>query len=219
MPNPPFAMLASTAEVLARPDADERLLTGYERERLGRFRRDTDRDDYLAAHLLVRYCAAAHLGTDPAAIAFGQRCPGCGSGVHGRPYLTDRPGTHLSLSHTNGVIAAAAAPVPVGVDVEHLGPRHDDPTALRHVLTPAEAALVRGHADPTAAFLRLWVRKEALIKLGRTTLDSLAELDLSHLPIDPPAAHRDGDLHYLEIATATAVFTAAATVPVQLLEL
>ncbi|QKW19430.1 4'-phosphopantetheinyl transferase superfamily protein [Kitasatospora sp. NA04385] len=219
MPNPPFAMLATTAEVLAQPDADERLLTGFERDRLERFRRPADRDDYLAAHLLVRYCAAAHLGTDPAAIAFGQQCPGCGSTVHGRPHLTDRPGTHLSLSHTNGVIAAAAAPVPVGVDVEHLGARSNDPATLQHVLTPAEAALVHGHPDPTAAFLRLWVRKEALIKLGRTSLDALASLDLSHLPLDPPPSHRDGDLHYLELTTPTAVFAAAATLPVELLPL
>ncbi|MFF2819974.1 4'-phosphopantetheinyl transferase family protein [Kitasatospora cineracea] len=218
MPNPPFAMLATTAGVLARPDADERLLTAFERERLERFRRPADRDDYLAAHLLVRYCAAAHLGVEPAAVAFGQRCPGCGSTAHGRPYLTDRPGTHLSLSHTNGVIAAAAGPVPVGVDVEHLDARTTDPATLRHVLTPAENALVRQHPDPTRAFLRLWVRKEALIKLGRTTLDALGALDLSHLPLDPPVQHRDGDLHYLELTTPGAVFAAAATLPVRLLE-
>ncbi|MFB7943473.1 4'-phosphopantetheinyl transferase family protein [Kitasatospora phosalacinea] len=219
MPNPPLAVLATTAEVLARPDADERLLTAFERERLERFRRPADREDYLAAHLLVRYCAAAHLGTEPAAVAFGQQCPGCGSTVHGRPHLTDRPGTHLSLSHTSGVIAAAAAPVPVGVDVEHRGPRTSDPAALGHVLTPAEAALVQGQPDPTAAFLRLWVRKEALIKLGRATLDTLASLDLSHLPLDPLADHRDGGLHYRELTTPTAVFTAAAELPVRLVQL
>nr|WP_237419216.1 4'-phosphopantetheinyl transferase superfamily protein [Kitasatospora sp. SID7827] len=212
-------MLATTAEVLARPDADERLLADYERERLRRFLRPADRDDYLAAHLLVRYCAAALLGTDPAEVAFGQRCPGCGEATHGRPYLTDRPGTHLSLSHSGGVVAAAAGPVPVGVDVEHLGPRTSDPAALETVLSPAERALVRAHPDPTTAFLRLWVRKEALIKLGRTSLDALAELDLSHLPLDPPdpsARHRDGDLHYLELATPTALLAAAATLPVGL---
>ncbi|MFF4338393.1 4'-phosphopantetheinyl transferase family protein [Kitasatospora sp. NPDC001540] len=219
MPNPPFAVLATTAEVLARPDADERLLTAFERERLRRFRRPADREDYLAAHLLVRYCAAAQLGTEPAALAFGQRCSGCGAAGHGRPHLTDRPGTHLSLSHTSGVIAAAAAPVPVGVDVEHLGPRSTDPASLGHVLTPAEAALVRGHPDPTAAFLRLWVRKEAMIKLGRATLDTLTSLDLSHLPLDPLADHRDGELHYLELTTPGAVFTAAAELPVRLVQL
>ncbi|MFJ5232253.1 4'-phosphopantetheinyl transferase family protein [Kitasatospora sp. NPDC088391] len=216
MPNPPLAVLATTADVLARPDADERLLAPYERERAGRFRRAADRDDYLAAHLLVRFCAAAQLGVDPADLAFGQRCPGCGSDAHGRPLLTDRPGTWLSLSHTNGIIAAAAAPVPIGVDVEHLGPRTTDPASLGHVLTPAEAALVRAHPEPTRAFLRQWVRKEALIKLGRATLDSLPGLDLSALPLDPPATHRHEDLYYLELTTPEAVFTAAATLPITL---
>ncbi|KDN85789.1 4'-phosphopantetheinyl transferase family protein [Kitasatospora cheerisanensis] len=219
MSHHPLALLATTAEVLARPDADERLLSDVERERADRFRRPSDRDDYLAAHLLVRYCAAAHLGIDPAEVAFGQQCPGCGRTGHGRPLLTDRPGTHLSLSHTGGIIAAAAGPVPVGVDVEHLGARANDPAALGHVLTPAETELIRSHPDPTRAFLRQWVRKEAMIKLGRATLDTLPQLDLSALPLDPPVRHRHGDLHYLELTTPDAVFTAAATLPPELGEL
>lgn len=216
MPNPPLAMLAATAEVLARPDADERLLAPYERARADRFRRPQDRADYVAAHLLLRFCAAAHLDVDPALIALAQRCPGCGLDGHGRPLLTDRPDVHLSLSHTNGIIAAAAGPVPVGVDVEHLGPRTNDPADLRHVLSPAEAELVRLHPDPTRAFLRLWVRKEAHIKLGRATLDALPALDLSALPLDPPTHHHHADLHYLELTTDTALFTAAATLPIRL---
>ncbi|MFD7641036.1 4'-phosphopantetheinyl transferase family protein [Kitasatospora sp. NPDC059795] len=219
MSNHPLALLATTAEVLARPDADERLLTDVERERADRFRRPADRDDYVAAHLLVRYCAAAHLGIDPADVAFGQQCPGCGRTGHGRPLLTDRPGVHLSLSHTGGNIAAAAGPVPIGVDVEHLGPRNNDPATLGHVLSPAEAELVRRHPDPTRAFLRQWVRKEALIKLGRATLDRLPEIDLSALPLDPPAQHRHEDLHYLELTTEHVLFTAAATLPTTLGEL
>ncbi|MFI9783886.1 4'-phosphopantetheinyl transferase family protein [Kitasatospora sp. NPDC051984] len=211
MSNHPLALLATTADVLARPDADERLLNDVERERADRFRRQADRDDFLAAHLLVRFCAATHLGIDPADVAFGQHCPGCDRTGHGRPLLTDRPGTHLSLSHTGGIIAAAAGPVPIGVDVEHLGPRTNDPASLSHVLSPAEAELVATHPDPTRAFLRQWVRKEALIKLGLATLDSLPGLDLSALPLDPPLQHRHGDLHYLEVTTDQVVFTAAAT--------
>ncbi|MGW4383779.1 4'-phosphopantetheinyl transferase family protein [Kitasatospora sp. NPDC004531] len=213
MSNHPLALLATTAEVLARPDADEKLLTDVERERADRFRRPGDRDDFVAAHLLVRFCAAAHLGIDPADLSFGQQCPGCGRTGHGRPLLTDRPDTHLSISHTGGTIAAAAGPVPIGVDVEHLGPRNSDPAALGHVLSPAEAELVRHHPDPTLAFLRQWVRKEALIKLGRATLDRLPEIDLSALPLDPPALHRHEDLHFLELTTDRVVFTAAATLP------
>ncbi|MFJ5923907.1 4'-phosphopantetheinyl transferase family protein [Kitasatospora sp. NPDC092948] len=219
MSNHPLALIATTAEVLARPDADERLLADFERERADRFRRPADRDDYVAAHLLVRYCAAAHLGIDPADVAFGQQCPGCGLAGHGRPLLTDRPATHLSLSHTGGIIAAAAGPVPIGVDVEHLGPRTTDPASLSRVLSPAEDALVRSHPDPTRAFLRQWVRKEALIKLGRATLDNLTSIDLSALPLDPPLQHRHEDLYYLELTTDQAVFTAAATLPTTLGEL
>ncbi|MEV4559809.1 4'-phosphopantetheinyl transferase superfamily protein [Kitasatospora sp. NPDC049285] len=216
MSDHPLAMLATSGEVLARPEADERLLTPVERERADRFHRPGDREDYVAAHLLIRFCAAAHLGIDPADVDFGQQCPGCGQTGHGRPLLTDRPGTHLSLSHTGGTIAAAAGPVPIGVDVEHLGPRASDPSHLDRVLTPAEAELVRNHPDPGRAFLRLWVRKEALIKLGRATLDTLDTIDFSDLPLDPPLHHRHGDLHLLELTTPKALFTAAATLPITL---
>ena len=37
---------------------------------------------------------------------------------HGKPYLTDRPEIHFSISHCRNAIAVAVADVPVGMDVE-----------------------------------------------------------------------------------------------------
>ncbi|GGT79245.1 MULTISPECIES: 4'-phosphopantetheinyl transferase family protein [Streptomyces] len=196
-----LAVLATTEEILDRPEVDEALLNPAERERAGRFRRDRDRRDFVAAHLLVRLCAARLLSVDPADVAFAQHCPGCDRGGHGRPLLGDRPDVHLSLSHSAGVIAAAAGPAPIGVDVERLDQAPDGLIEER-VLAPAELGLVRSHADPKAAFLRLWVRKEALIKVGRAELDTMGDLDLSALPLDPPGAgpavHRFEDFHLMD---------------------
>ncbi|GAA2829166.1 hypothetical protein GCM10010441_62030 [Kitasatospora paracochleata] len=185
-PGAPLAVVATSAEVLALPGADEGLLTAAELGRAAAFRREQDRLDFVAAHLLVRLCAARLLGIPPRRVAFAQHCPDCDRPAHGRPLLTDRPDVHLSLSHTAGVVAAAAAPSPVGVDVERLDQARAAVVEDR-VLAAAEAALVRGRPDPGAAFLRLWVRKESLIKIGRAGLDTLAELDLSALPLDEPA--------------------------------
>ncbi len=40
----------------------------------------------------------------------------------GKPYFPHHPGIHISLSHTEGAAVAAAAHVPIGIDVEKLRP-------------------------------------------------------------------------------------------------
>jgi 4'-phosphopantetheinyl transferase len=90
------------------------------------------------------------------------------------------------MTHTRGVVAAAAARSPVGVDIELVRQRHFDPGICHHVLTTAEMTAVNRASDPHLAFLRLWVYKEALVKIGLTTLDKLRRVDLAHLPLGKP---------------------------------
>ncbi|MER8182803.1 4'-phosphopantetheinyl transferase superfamily protein [Kitasatospora sp. NPDC094015] len=215
----PLAIVATTAEVLGHPDASRQLLNPIERERADRFRKESTRRDFIAAHILVRLCAARQLGVKPAELAFEQHCPGCGLIGHGRPRLADRPDLWLSLSHTAGVVAAAAGPVPVGIDVEVLDRPAPDSSLLARVLTGAEQAQVAGHPDPGHAFLRQWVRKEALVKIGRADLDSLAGIDLSALPPglpDGPATtvHAYQDLYVLDRADLLRGALAAVVSPV-----
>ncbi|MDH6125068.1 4'-phosphopantetheinyl transferase superfamily protein [Kitasatospora sp. GP82] len=198
----PLAVAAASAEVLRHPEAHEDLLTEIERVRAARFRHETTRQDFVAAHILVRLCAAQLLGVTAAEVTLAQSCPGCGKGDHGKPYLPGHPDVHVSLSHTKGVVAAAAGFGPVGVDVERAerdGPGQD---VLERVLTEAELRLVREHAEPGWAFLRQWVRKEAMVKIGRATLDSMGALDLSALPLETvggaPLSSRFEDLHLLD---------------------
>ncbi|MER5867098.1 4'-phosphopantetheinyl transferase superfamily protein [Kitasatospora sp. NPDC002040] len=194
----PLAMVAGSAEVLARPDLGEHLLTGLERERAGRFRLESARTDFVAAHLLVRECAARLLGRPAAGLTLLQRCPDCARDDHGKPYLAEHPEVEVSLSHGRGVVAAAAGAGQVGVDVEQPA-RETVAEVMERVLSAGELKRVREHAEPHRAFLRLWVRKEAMVKLGRVTLDTLGELDLSGLELDgSPLRSRFGDLHLLD---------------------
>ncbi|MDH6578965.1 4'-phosphopantetheinyl transferase superfamily protein [Kitasatospora sp. MAP5-34] len=214
----PLVLVAGSEDVLRHPDAGRYLLTDIESERAERFRREEDRRNFVAAHFLVRLCAERLLGV-PAAPTLAQYCQDCGLHGHGKPYLPDHPDVHVSLSHTRGVVAAAAGYHPVGVDVEL--PQHDgaDPGVLQRVLTEAERWQVERHADPARAFLRQWVRKEALIKIGRVTLDTMADVDLSGLPLGEADGallrSRFEDLHFLDWddeklgATLVAVSTAA----------
>ncbi|WP_405012625.1 4'-phosphopantetheinyl transferase family protein [Kitasatospora sp. NBC_01539] len=200
----PLALVAASASVLALPELGEHLLTPVERERADRFRTAQLRDDFVAAHLLVRLCAARLLDVPVTVPVLEQYCPDCRQAGHGVPRLTGRPEIGLSMSHTTGTAAVAAGPGPVGVDVESTEKARVGAELYDRVLTAAEAAAIAAHPDPRAAFLRQWVRKEALIKIGRATLDSMAGLDLSALPLDEtgpgPAAHRWQDLCLTEWA-------------------
>ncbi|MFJ9605486.1 4'-phosphopantetheinyl transferase family protein [Kitasatospora sp. NPDC101176] len=218
----PLVAVASADAVLRHPEAGEHLLTPVERERAARFRHESGRIDFTAGHLLVRLCAARLLDVPVASVTLAQQCPDCGLADHGKPFLPDHPDVHVSLSHTRGVVAAGAGRHPVGVDVELAGRSGSLRAVARRVLTPAELARVEAAPEPDRAFLRQWVRKESLIKIGRATLDTLAGVDLSVLPLDvppgPPLRSRHQDLHLLDWtdrehdAAVAAVSTAAPEV-------
>lgn len=173
---------ASVAEV----DADLGLLTTAERARHERLTADLDKQAYLAAHVLVRECAAELLGTGRREILIEQRCARCGSPEHGAPAVAGAAEVGVSLSHARGQVAAVAASRRCGIDVEKVTRGPD------RALSPREAAWVRGQADAAYAFTRLWVRKEALVKAGHGSMAAAQRLDV--LADDAPADQAGGVL-------------------------
>ncbi|WP_324276432.1 4'-phosphopantetheinyl transferase superfamily protein [Blastococcus brunescens] len=96
----------------------------------------------------------------------------------------------MSLAHTRGAVAAGADRQPIGVDVERSPVGDLDPALLSLTLTPAETTRLRSADDPPAAFLRSWVRKECLVKVGAVTLDELSRVEL-----DPTTEHAAEGAH------------------------
>ncbi|HEY5879264.1 MAG TPA: 4'-phosphopantetheinyl transferase superfamily protein [Nakamurella sp.] len=176
----PTAVLAASAEVLARYEHGADWLTPAERHRGAALADGTARNDFVAAHLLVRLCAAAVTGRSPAELRIVQRCTSCG-GRHGRPMIEGCTDVHVSLSHAGGVVAAASGPQPVGVDVERVRTLDGRAALYARTLHPAEQADVQRDPDPDWAFLRHWVRKEAVIKSGFGDLAGMRHIDLSSL--------------------------------------
>jgi 4'-phosphopantetheinyl transferase len=168
--------VSSSAEVLGMFADPMTLLTGAERARAEAALFEVDRADFVAAHLLARLCAADLLGVLVTDVTIVQRCPVC-AGPHGRPSIVEAPTLGVSWSHADGHVAALCGPGPLGVDLE-LASGPSRPSAMCHALAPAEAAWVRAAPDPDAAFTRLWVRKEALIKAGLVSLADLSDVDL-----------------------------------------
>ncbi|MEU6309509.1 4'-phosphopantetheinyl transferase superfamily protein [Streptomyces sp. NPDC047014] len=183
-----LALAGPSGAVLAAAGDVRELLTRTERDRADALRSARDRADFLAAHALVRLCAGRLLGRPARGLTVVQRCEGCG-GPHGRPRLAEAPGTGISLAHSRGWVAAAAAHGPVGVDVEAWEGEEEQPPDWRTVeaaCTAEELAAVRADPHPRRAFLRQWVRKESLVKVGAGTLDEAARLDLPVYGRRPP---------------------------------
>jgi 4'-phosphopantetheinyl transferase len=148
----------------ATPDLSA--LDDGERRRHVGFLRAADRIRYGVAHAELRRLLGELTGTPPADLRFGREaCPRCG-GPHGRPVL-ERPtgGPQFSLSHGGELVLVAVAPRRVGVDVEPVRDTPPEP-GLVEWLHPAEQAVVRAapEARRSAAFARLWTRKEAYLK-------------------------------------------------------
>jgi len=162
--------MRDTAAVPTEPD----VLDADEHGRAARFVRDTDRERYIASHLLLRRVLAKYTAVPPELLRFTrEECPCC-SEPHGRPALDGIAGApHFSLSHAGPLALIAVASDPVGADVE-AHPKASSVEGLTSVLHPAEQdELNAARLDPKA-FARLWTRKEAYLKglgsgLGRDT--------------------------------------------------
>jgi len=135
------------------------LLDARERERAERFIHDRDRHRFVAAHAGLRLVLAAETGRPPSALRFVLE-------PQGKPRL-DRPSLSFNLSHSGPLaVVATCRGSAVGIDVEMAGRMRDLDGLAAMVMTPREqadfAALSIDRRQ--AAFLRLWTRKEALLK-------------------------------------------------------
>jgi phosphopantetheinyl transferase len=113
-------------------------------------------DGFLLRRQLARAIAGAASSQPPEALSIT-------AGPLGAPRLTGMPGIHISFSARGGHGLVGLAGVPIGVDLEG---RIDAEALPWHVLRPEEARALRtlqGRAREEA-FLRLWTRKEAVLK-------------------------------------------------------
>ena len=81
----------------------------------------------------------------------------------GKPYFPDSP-WHFSISHTKAHAFCALAKCPVGIDAEEMDRKINLKLADK-VLSEDEKLRFYNYKDKNDAFLRLWVLKEASVKL------------------------------------------------------
>ena len=94
-------------------------------------------------------------------------CPRLEHDSNGAPYLPDYPNLFISISHCRRAVAVAVSPMgKVGIDVECR--RRIDGGLVRRVCSDSEREEVEISCDKVMAFLRLWTRKEAVLKMRGT---------------------------------------------------
>lgn len=208
-----LALVGAPSDVL---HGDRALLTRslarYEIDRLQALRSASARESYLAAHVLVRRVAAAATGLGERSLVLGQRCDECG-GAHGRPFIHGHPSVHVSLTHCAHAVGAVVGMTPCAIDVEGWDAVAFEPPLAEQVFSRNERrALDALGSDATQPdvpsprqmlAMRMWVRKECLIKLGRLTLDGMANCDLCAAGVDALPPNRlvrsaCGDLQFTE---------------------
>ena len=142
-----------------RGDAGAHLavLSTEERARLDRLR-GAARRRFAISHAAMRRALAMYLGRPPDDVPL--------AAPYGEPPRT--PGLHLSLAHGEQLGLLAVAPAPVGVDLEELSRVQADELAelAETTLTLREKAAFERTSPPdrARAWLRWWVRKEAVLK-------------------------------------------------------
>lgn len=196
-----------SAVVLAGIDESPTLLEPEQRARQLRLRQAQDRDDFLAARVLTQRLVVQASGYPADEVRFSQHCDHCG-GPDGRPLIEGSSGLHISWSHAAGWVAAVVSEQPCGIDVEPVSDRGP----LFNVLTLEEQQEVRSVSAGSAqsrAFLRLWVRKEALVKAAGTGLSepaALARLDVR----DDDVTYAGQHWHLTDLTTPSDVVAAIA---------
>lgn len=108
--------------------------------------------------------------------AAGQLLPEIRTTDRGKPYFADAK-LHFSISHTRDHVFCVLSETPVGIDAEQTDRKINSPL-VNKVLSPTEKERYHRAQDKQAAFLKLWVLKEAYAKLtGRGWGSYLYETD------------------------------------------
>ena len=104
-----------------------------------------------------------------------EKCPRLEHDDKGAPFLPDHPELSMSISHCRKAVAVAVSPEgKVGIDVECRRKIGDG--LIERVCSEEEKAAVLSATDSTMAFLQLWTRKEAVLKMHGTGIQGFGSM-------------------------------------------
>lgn len=185
-------------------DVREDWLLAVERARMARFHHERDARRFAIRRLLLRAALGERLAMPGSLVQFEL-------GPHGKPRLAEsiRSRVSFNTSHSGRwFLIAWSSDIELGVDIERSRDLPDGGSLARNWLMPAEydRALAAGHAFEGPGFLRLWCRKEAVMKavgtglgLDPRTFDVPGDLSLPEpSPVGGPCA-LEGALQLMDL--------------------
>ncbi len=158
------------------------LLSPEEKQRSTRFHFEKDKRRYTVARGSLRTILSGYIRRSPDELRFD-------TGRYGKPFLAglgEAEELGFNLSHCEDLaLIAVTSGRSVGVDVEKIREMQDLSLILNRFFTAAERELVDSFPgeERTAAFLALWVRREAAAKARGLNLS--AALSKINLPLYP----------------------------------
>lgn len=164
---------------------------------------------------VMRLVASRYLGCGPLEVPIAAApCPHCGE-PHGKPVIDGSP-VHINLSHAGETVLVGISSSPVGVDVESETRTTDALALSSRFYSRGEAEWVRDvePANARRRFLRLWVRKEAILKATGEGLpgglDSVAVLGPTPLTVTRTVTGATSSWTVADVDATTHPFAAVA---------
>jgi 4'-phosphopantetheinyl transferase len=158
--------------------------TPEEHERAHRFRHPKDAETFLRGRAALRIALREITGVKAEDLVFDRTCLHCGDPGHGKPRLlgpTDAIAWRFSAARARGVLGVVLSRTrEVGFDVESYERVQDADLIANRFFTATERTWWSKHDedDMAGAFLRIWTRKEAYVKLrGSGLATPLEEID------------------------------------------
>ncbi len=135
------------------------------REKVERCRNEEDKKRSLLAGYLIQVGVREWIGEESGLQSAIPLSLSYTYGEDGKPYLTDYPGLHFSLSHSGSYVIAAFSEEEVGIDIQEHRPMQCD-IAERFFSEEDKKQIAQRIAEGEKdAFFRLWAVKEAYMKL------------------------------------------------------
>ncbi len=103
-------------------------------------------------------------------------------GEHGKPTIVGHPEIHFNFSHCREAALCVVSDHPVGVDIESID-RYKASVA-RYTMNDQEMEIILQATSPAEAFVSLWTKKEAVLKLLGTGITDDMKTALVDHPFD-----------------------------------
>ena len=92
---------------------------------------------------------------------------------NGKPYFKNS-NVYFSLSDKDNLVVGVTSTRDIGIDIERLCYR---PRVVKYFFNAKEQELIQNSQDKAYLFTKIWVKKEAILKMKGLTLENIREID------------------------------------------